>query len=149
LSLFLITPNTAEKGVAFTFPSGRAFSMNSSGTKESFNPDFQFQEYDDLDNKVGMTDVNFLISILRGICEPARIIALVAGLIGFILLGFYFCDTFTRCNRFLYFMSYSVPFLLIAPAYLYENLNLEIISILFAVYYYGCSLLFDFRIIVP
>jgi hypothetical protein len=48
--LFLITYNAAEKVVSFTFPSGQRYVMKSSGIKESTNPDFQFQLYDDVNN---------------------------------------------------------------------------------------------------
>ena len=146
--LYLITYNAAEKGVAFTFPSGRMYVMQASGVKESMNPDFQFQQYDDLDNKVGITEKNSLrinFINIRGICEPAGRIAWVATHIGF-FIDELSCGSYTRCEWLILFTVLSVPFLFIAPAYLYENSNLAIISILFAVYYYGC---FSFFIIVP
>jgi hypothetical protein len=117
--------------------------MNSSGTKESINPDFQFQQYDDLNNKFGITTVQYFLRILIArICGPAQQIALLVAFVGLLLINDPYCVPFTgnkRCDAILYAVL-SVPLLFIVPAYLYENSSLEMISILFAVYYYGCVL---------
>ena len=134
--LFLITYNAAEKGVSVMFPSGRAFTMNSSGTKESFTPDFQFQPYDDLNNKVGIIESAFSSNIIGIICVPALIIIMRVGI---------FLDSVCNspgCDWLIRFILLSAPFLFIVPAYLYENSNLEMISIL-ALYYYGCLFVFS------
>jgi hypothetical protein len=131
--LYLITYNAAEKGVSFTFPSGRTFIMSSSGTKESFNPDFQFQQYDDLDNTVGITGQYLLRLIITRICSPGLTVAALVGLIAYI-----FCYGNRNCDVISASIMLSVPFLFLVPAYLFENRNLEMISIFLALYYYGC-----------
>jgi len=131
--LFLITYNAAEKAVSFTFPSGQMYIMKSSGVTESINPDFQFQQYDDLSNRVNIS-TNAIIDLL---CSPFYNFEV-----------FYFFRIFTPCLPYgrggivfcslLFAIFFTVPLFFIVPAYLYQNLNLEMISILFAVYYYGC-----------
>jgi len=139
--LFLITYNTAEKGVSFTFPSGQMYVLQASGVKESMNPDFQFQPYDDLNNKVGITDANSLRMIIERICVLARIFVLLEMVVIFILFLSDCLNTDDRrCDWLVPFFLLSAPFLFIVPAYLSENSNIEMISILFAVYYYGCLL---------
>jgi hypothetical protein len=141
--LFLITYNATQKSVAFTFPSGQMYVMKSSGVTESINPDFQFQEYNDLSNRVG-TNANEIINLL---CSP------VSNSLSFIVSRIFqqcFCvPIWGGCNTplycgplaFLFFIStLSFPLWFIVPAYSSHNSNLEMISILFAVYYYGCLL---------
>ena len=139
--LILVTYNAAEKGVAFTFPSGQMYVLQASGVKESMNPDFQFQQYDDLNNKVGITDANSLRMIIERICVLARIFVLLEMVVIFILFLSDCLNTDDRrCDWLVPFFLLSAPFLFIVPAYLSENSNIEMISILFAVYYYGCLL---------
>ena len=66
--LFLITYTATEKGVSFTFPSGQMYIMKSSGITESVNPDFQFQQYDDLNNRVGI-NANILELLFLYMCS--------------------------------------------------------------------------------
>jgi len=144
--LFLITYNATQKGVSFTFPSGRMYVMKATGVKESANPDFQFQEYDDLSNKVSIT-ANAIIDLL---CSPVTNFLKFTGLAFFRIFPQCFCFSIYGgcyippfCNylEMLLVISFlSVPLWFIVPAYSYQNSNLEMISILFAVYYYGCFL---------
>jgi hypothetical protein len=124
--LFLLTYNAAEKGVSFTFPSGRMQVMKSRGVTESANPDFQFQEYNDLNNNVKTTDIYSIIELL---CGPVGA-----------LIIFYCCSRFCNfdCVRIMSSIIIVLPLLFIVPAYLFQNSNLEVISILFAVYIEGC-----------
>jgi hypothetical protein len=129
--LFLITYNAKEKAVSFTFPSGQMYVIKSSGITESANPDFQFQEYNDLSNNVGITATAFIDSL----CSP--VIAIVdrdCCNVGFPWAGG------LQCNPICYL--FVAPFLFIYAAYSYPVLNLEVISIIFAVYIYGCVLNF-------
>ena len=145
--LFLITYNATKKGVSFTFPSGQMYVMKSSGIKESINPDFQFQEYDDLSNRVSI-NANEIIKLL---CSPVSFyLTIIGGILGSVLFkifpecaNFIFGDWTPICIILLtsiFIAVMSVPLWFIVPAYSYSNLNLEMISILFAVYFYGCFL---------
>jgi hypothetical protein len=136
--LFLITYNATQKSVAFTFPSGRIYVMKSSKVTESINPGFQFQEYDDLQNKVstdlGVSDISQLMQIIGLLCGPALVTFLLPYLVGLIFGNF--------IGELAIAAVLYGPFLFIVIAYLYQQPNLEIISILFAVYIYGCALAF-------
>jgi hypothetical protein len=137
--LFLITYNAAEKGVSFTFLSGQMYVIKSSGVTESANPDFQFQEYDDLSNRVGINDDAIFIFIGL-LCSPLAAL--------FNRLPAKCCYGIPRyggtvCNPiciFLKILFLITPLLFIYSAYSYPDLNLEVISIIFAVYYYVCVL---------
>ena len=156
--LFLIAYTAAEKAVSFTFPSGRMYVMKATGVKESANPDFQFQEYDDLSNRVNIS-TNAIIDLL---CSPFYMFSsayfnFLYDLF-FIKIPYLFskycgdpiprgnpiCDVLKRLLsdivlEILVVISYlSFPLFFIVPAFLYQDSNLEMISILFAVYYYGC-----------
>jgi len=156
--LYLMTYNATQKGVSFTFPSGQMYVMKSSGIKASINPDFQFQEYDDLSNRVNIS-TNAIIDLL---CSPfymfssayfnflydllfIKIPYLFSKYCGDpIPMGNPICGVLERLLSsgvlgILFIISYfSVPLFFIVPAFLYKDSNLEMISILFAVYYYGC-----------
>jgi hypothetical protein len=136
--LFLITYNSAEKGVSFTFPSGRMYVMQANGAKESINPDFQFQPYDDLNNKVRI-NYNGLITIILFSCIPVWHIMERLFIIMWAICSFapnlMVCQAGKLTGYFL--MSFG-PLLFVFLADSYPDLNLEMISILFAVYYYGC-----------
>jgi hypothetical protein len=156
--LFLITYNATQKGVSFTFPSGRMYVMKATGVKESANPDFQFQEYNDLNNRVNIS-TNAIIDLL---CSPFYMFSsayfsflydLFFTTIPHLLSKFCgvpsprwnpICDVLERLLsqdvlEILIIISYlSFPLFFIVPAFLYQDSNLEMISILFAVYYYGC-----------
>ena len=137
--LFLITYNAAEKGVSFTFPSGRTFVMKSSGVKESLNPDFQFQQYDDLDNKVGITCnifENYYIVRPGNCIVVALFFNFSINIPSYIVIW----DIGYNNHAFCLLLIFSFCFCSFVPVYLYQNSNLEMISILFAVYYYGCIL---------
>jgi hypothetical protein len=129
--LFLITYNAEKKGVSVTFPSGRMYDMKSSGVPESINPDFQFQEYDDLYNKI-IINSGLIIGLL---CSPVTNFYYHCCYMRF--GGGFLCDPICILLHSLFAIT---PLLLIVYAYSYENANLEISSILFAVYYYGCLL---------
>jgi len=146
--LFLITYTATEKAVSFTFPSGRMYIMKSSGVTESMNPDFQFQEYDDLSNNVGINANGIIIFIL---CSPVSFyLTIIGGILGSVLFkispecaNFIFGVWTPICIILLtsiFIAVMSVPLWFIVPAYSYSDLNLEMISILFAVYFYGCFL---------
>ena len=132
--LFLVTCNATEEGVSFTFPSGRMYVMQTSGAKESINPHFQFQPYDDLNNKVIINDNELIIFF----CKP--ISNIVLRLIIFMLKSCYTGNIIICYAGALtgYFLMNFGPLLFVFLAYSYPDLNLEMISILFAVYYYGC-----------
>jgi hypothetical protein len=156
--LYLMTYNATQKGVSFTFPSGQMYVMKSSGIKASINPDFQFQEYDDLSNRVNIS-TNAIIDLL---CSPFYMFSSAYFNflydIFFIKIPYLFskycgdpsprwnpiCDVLERLLsdivlEILVVISYlSFPLFFIVPAFLYQDSNLEMISILFAVYYYGC-----------
>jgi hypothetical protein len=125
--LFLITFTATEKAVTFTFPSGQMYVMKSSGVTESANPDFQFQEYDDLNNKIVTTsDVAW--------CIP------VTALYNMLFGNCCYCHwTGCGCTPICYFL---ISLYVIGPLffiyYLASDLNRELISIIFAVYFYGC-----------
>ena len=140
--LFLITYNATQKSVAFTFPSGRIYVMKSSKVTESINPDFQFQEYDDLQNKVstnlGESDLSKLIEI---VCLPFCAIASTIYGIGNYLIA--------RCPGGLcwvvlaftieYLFTFGPVLLIITVFAEYpSNSNLKLFSILYALYYYSC-----------
>ena len=137
--LFLITYNAAEKAVSFTFPSGQMYIMKSSGVEKSINPVFQFQEYDDLSNNVGINTNGIIIFIL---CSP---VIAVVGIVFQILqqifpelhcdMGYGYDLPSPFCLLLIWSILISVPLL---PIYLYQNSNLEMISILYAVYLTGC-----------
>jgi hypothetical protein len=145
--LFLITYSAAEKAVSFTFPSGQMYVMKSSGVTESINPDFQFQQYDDLSNRVSI-NANEIIKLL---CSPVSFyLTIIGGILGSVLFkifpecaNFIFGDWTPICVILLtsiFIAVMSVPLWFIVPAYSSSDLNLEMISILFAVYFYGCFL---------
>ena len=145
--LYLMTYNATQKGVSFTFPSGQMYVMKSIGIKESINPDFQFQEYDDLSNRVSI-NANEIIKLL---CSPVSFyLTIIGGILGSVLFkifpecaNFIFGDWTPICIILLtsiFIAVMSVPLWFIVPAYSYSDLNLEMISILFAVYFYGCFL---------
>jgi hypothetical protein len=152
--LFLITYSATKKEVSFTFPSGQMYVMKSSGVTESVNPDFQFQQYDDLSSKVSMNGLkdffNFLCDWTYGYW-----------LLGYIILALIydtirsvFTDDFVPCFilapmdpscDFLLHLLAAIPLIFVVLAYSIPDLNLEIlkiISIIFAVYLYGCTLYF-------
>jgi hypothetical protein len=134
--LFLIAYNTTQKGVAFTFPSGRMYVMKPGGVTESINPDFQFQEHDNLNKRISINAND----IIDSLCSPVTtilqlLISLIFNPCSWVVPGSgYFCFILTWIA-----IGY-VRLLLITNAYSYQNTNLEMISILFAVYYYGCVL---------
>ena len=147
--LFLITYNATQKGVSFTFPSGQMYVMKSSGVTESINPDFQFQEYNDLNNRVSING-NAIIDLL---CSP--LLSFFKFVSNTFLLLFPMCGScggpYGGCPAFciqlmllLIITVYSLPLFFIVPPFLYQNANLEMISILFAVYYYGCFLALNY-----
>jgi hypothetical protein len=139
--LFLITFTATEKAVTFTFPSGQMYVIKSSGVTESANPDFQFQEYNDLSNNVGITAT----AIIDSLCSPVISIVGSACGSGYPWAGMHF-------NPICYFLKILIvvsPFLFIYSAYLYPVLNLEVISIIFAVYIYGCVLNFFAKLYLP
>ena len=71
--------------------------------------------------------------IISRICSPGLVVAFgVAMIINILCLGNRNCDVISISTMF------SVPFLFLVPAYLFENRNLEMISIFLALYYYGC-----------
>lgn len=135
--LFLITYNATQKGVSFTFPSGQIYVMKSSGVAESINPDFQFQEHDDLSNNVRINANGIII-----LCSP---VIAVVGIVFQILqqifpelhcdMGYGYDLPSPFCLLLIWSILISVPLL---PIYLYQNSNLEMISILYAVYLTGC-----------
>jgi hypothetical protein len=131
--LFLITFTATEKAVTFTFPSRQMYVMKSSRVAESVNPDFQFQEYDDLSNKVEIT-ANETIDLL---CSPVTALFNKPCCVAYHQTGSCYP---IRC--FLQILFLITPLLFIVPAYSYQNVNLAMISIFFAVYYYGCLLSF-------
>jgi hypothetical protein len=150
--LFLMTYTAKEKGVAFTFPSGQMYVMKSSGVEKSANPDFQFQQYDDLSNKVSI-NANSIILLS---CLPAELFFLIAANIAsFVYILIFKTDPCYfppflggGCDEgyiaLVISLVVSFPLLFIALAYSYPDLNLEMTSILlFAVYYYGCVLAFS------
>jgi hypothetical protein len=132
--LYLVEYNLGKKGVSFTFPSGQMYAMKSSGASESLNPDFQFQEYHDLQDKVstnlGVSDLSQIMLII--VCFPVYIVFMY--LLMLVFVGAPGAYAFIAVMLF-------IPILFIATAYWYQEQNLEIISILFAVYYYSCLLL--------
>jgi hypothetical protein len=148
--LFLITYTAAEKAVSFTFPSGQMYVMKSSGITESINPDFQFQEYDDLSNKIGI-NASVILDLL---CYPAAVFSLIPFTTAWIVYLLIFWDTPCKwvslgwrgstivCDeRYIALalsLAVSFPLLYIVFAYSYPDLNLETASILFAVYFYEC-----------
>jgi hypothetical protein len=134
--LFLITFTATEKAVTFTFPSGQMYVIKSSGVTESANPDFQFQEYNDLSNHVGITATAFIDSL----CSPVISIVGSGCWSGYPWAGMHF-------NPICYL--FVAPFLFIYAAYSYPVLNLEVISIIFAVYIYGCVLNFFAELYLP
>jgi RsiW-degrading membrane proteinase PrsW (M82 family) len=111
--------------------------MKSSGVTESINPDIQFQEYDDLSNKVRINANGIII-----LCSP---VIAVVGIIFQILqqifpelhcdMGYGYDLPSPFCLLLIWSILISVPLL---PIYLYQNSNLEMISILYAVYLTGC-----------
>jgi len=144
--LFLITYNATEKDVSFTFSSGRMYSMKAAGIEESINPDFQFQQYDDLRNTLSINaagaDLSKLIQI---VCLPyCGLISSLILLIRFMSLLFCGGPGASGCNLFLVgiaaLIAYLVPVLLIFTIYAAypSKSDLKLSSILFALYYYSC-----------
>jgi hypothetical protein len=155
--LFLITYNAEEKGVSFTFPSGRMKVMKSSGVTESANPDFQFQQYDDLSNNVEINDLQDWREIFAIICEPVASLAYISIPIAAVVYALIFwkppcmcgggwrpiCTCDPRLVKIAFALSLTFPVLFIAFAYSFPDFNFEILkvlSIIFAAYYYGCVL---------
>ena len=148
--LFLLTYNVGKKAVSFTFPSGQMYFMKASGIEESLNPDFQFQQYDDLSNKVsintGGADLSQLIEIIcLPYCLVGNTILYTIGILS-IPVTLIFCKLTKLCDElgavFLAFIfafpfAVLVPFLLIYTAFQLDS-NFKLISILFALYYYSC-----------
>ena len=144
--LFLITHNEKKTGVVFTFPSGQMYVAKSSGVTESINPDFQFQQYDDLRNKIsissGGSDFSQLIIIM---CVPycltvTTVFYLAALFVEIVCFG---CDGLSMLIlSFLLAISFVAvaPVLLIFTIYTAypSNPDLKLISKLFALYYYFC-----------
>jgi hypothetical protein len=130
--------------------------MKSSGVKESINSDFQLQEYDDLSNNVGINYLENWREIFSIICSPSALPMLLAVSIApFVYILIYWrppcfwggvghgvsCDE--RIFDIASALSLAIPIFFIAFAYSFPDFNFEIlkvISILFAVYYYGCVL---------
>jgi hypothetical protein len=149
--LFLITYNAAEKGVSFTFPSGQMYVMKSSGVTESVNPDFQFQQYDDLHNKISISlggpDSRQLMDI---ICIPFCLTRItVYYLAAFIIISFCEFTNLDFCSGIsgaIFSMIFTIAFVAVAPVLLIftiytaypSNPNLKLTSILFALYSYSC-----------
>ena len=149
---FLLTYNAGEKAVSFTFPSGQMYLMKTSGIEEALNPDFQFQHYDDISNKVsinlGGADFCQLIKI---ICLPDYLVVRSSILIIMITafpFTLIFCTLTKQCDALgaLYLTAiFFIPFVPLAPLLLiytaYQtDSNLKLISILFALYWYSCLL---------
>ncbi len=147
--LFLITYNATEKGVSFTFPSGQMYFMKSSGTTESINPDFQFQQYDDLHNKtsisLGGSDFSQLMDI---ICLPFCLTRNTV-MYSVAYIAVIFCKFTNICSEIggQYFgLFFAITFVAVAPVLLIftiftaypSNPNFKLISILFALYSYSC-----------
>ena len=142
--LFLITYNTTQKGVSFTFPSGRMYVMNSAGIKESVNPDFSFQLNDDLSNRVRTEYDNLLIQI---ICYPFTI-TYVSSIYIFLFVLLFLTGTPLNSDLAIYLafiagvlaigFDFLIPILFVVYAVINQDLNLGLISIFTMVYFYGC-----------
>ena len=143
--LFLITYNTTQKSVAFTFPSGRIYVMKSSKVTESINPDAQFQQYDDLQNKVRINEGGSDLFVI--VCLPVcGIIQMISRMIGFmvnLICSDYICAIIVMVSGF--FFAMIAPVLLNVTVYAAypSNLNLNLLSILFTLYYYSCYQLYN------
>jgi len=142
--LFLITYNATQKGVSFTFPSGRMYVMNSVGIKESVNPDFSFQLNDDLGNRVRAEYDNLLIQI---ICYPFTITFVTLSYI-FLFTLLFLTGTPLSSGNVIYLAAFAfvlalgfqflIPILFVVYAFINHDLNLGLISIFTMVYFYGC-----------
>ncbi len=130
--LFLITYNAEEKAVSLSFPSGQMYVMKTSGVTESANPDFQFQEYDDMNNKVAM----YFDSIIAILCFPGFIILRFINSLYLLLFGYLYYVSPVIFYIITFAIFYSIPLWFIIPALLNSDLSLGLI--LFAVYYYLC-----------
>jgi hypothetical protein len=144
--LFLLTYKSGEKALSFSFPSGQMYLMKSSGFEKSTNPDFQFQQYDDLQNKVSTSELSQLDKI---VCLPVAafntLLVYTVLPIARIISFFYFGDADSP-----YAMIISIflalPLIFIFPVLLIytiyttypDNSNLKLLSVLFAIYFYSC-----------
>jgi hypothetical protein len=144
--LFLITYNAPEKAVSFTFPSGLMYVMKSSGDAESTNPDFQFQQYDDLHNKIRINLAGSDFSQL--ICVP---FCLTRNTIMYSVayMATIFCKFTNSCSEIgagYFGVIFAIAFVVVAPVLLIftiftaypSNSNLKLISIFLALYTYNC-----------
>jgi len=147
--IFLITFTVTEKALSLTFPSGQIFTIKSTGAEKSINHDFLFQEHDDLKNTVSVYP-GLIRIIFSFLCFPTETIR--------IFLILFFAKTFPQCmscglsgdncssfcnviNLVLIVFILFLPFLFLVPAYFNQNSNLKMAGILFAFFYYGCTVL--------
>jgi hypothetical protein len=146
--LFLIAYNATEKALLFTFPSGLMHVMKSTGVAESVNPDFQFQKNDDLDNRVSLAaEDNLLIHI---ICYPFEInYALLMNFFVYSLLFLTFLTGTPISNDLTVLIVFVgaliatgvlflIPILFFVYAFINQDINVGVISIVTMFYYYGC-----------